>query len=429
MEDKMSKKEIEEMKKNIKKSKAKIDKFLNQKNLLNMLVRLVQAQGVIGEELPIMTEILICSGKLVVNKKDFSGNVHVEDRSNVGKDHVTKSVKKVIFPGDWIEFDSPTPTAIAYSQRIVKKKNEKGGEYYGKEGTPIFRRNIVYIKDASQSFLDGADFKAILEGNVNTVKTINLRAVPIQYEKPIIIVTTAETVTGNEQLGRLPSLSLNASEEQTDKIKIHQLEKRCKTDIGEKKNIDLLLLAKQSLQQLKEIHVNLDNVANYIKDKEPKCNAVIMRRLYPRLLDYIMFSTALHQFQRETIPNDSEIPMKKATNQDVDYGLEIFNNMYRTALVDISLLNARQRRQLEYFKNHPSQPFTITEIMTWDISASSRATTIKDMIAIMKVDKGLQIDELKRTPSYHYEMVVVVKTPSKDSGDVLDGEFEVDFKL
>lgn len=393
------------------------DDLLKKPDLMNIIMLVVQKSGIVGEEKPIKCLVLICCGKLVLNKKTTSSNIHPEDMTGAGKDAVVEHVMLLLFPKDWIKYNSPTPKAISYGQRKIGEdtgqKDANGNKIlkYHTVDKPITSQNIVYIKDASDETLNDDDIKMLLEeAEVDCAKTINQLSIHLKWYKPVVIITTADTVTKNQIIRRLPSLPLNTTKEQTKKINEYQLNEAC-FDVDKDKLEDLQFIP-DALEKLEPIYVSLEKVKDLIEQKKPKCEDVIMRTLFPRLLDYIKFSTALHQKQREKKEGHA---VYYANEQDVDNGLDIFNYIYKDKLIDVSLLNKRQRNILMRLKEEVndksiavpeckiSAGIDITGIMKWKESeGASRPTLIHDMDEIMKVDANVQMVE-GRCPTYYYQ--------------------------
>jgi hypothetical protein len=406
--------------------KEKITDFLKDSNLMENIIRAVHETGIVGEDLPIKTIILTCCGKLVENKKTISTNLHLEDQSSTGKDHLVGRVKEVVFYNDWSVYNSPSPTAISYGQQKIKTKLQKQDGQ--KEpviemitvDNEITKNSIIYIKDGSNEMINGDDFKLLLEeSNVNLRKTVKGEQIHLEWEKPIVIVTTADTNTENQLLRRLPSLHLNGSIDQTMAIIKYQLESDCDI-IGkkEKRNEELIQTAKLSFYELKNIYVDLKNVKNMIEAKFPKNQDVIMRSLIPRLLDYIKFSTALHQYQRKELREGTYL----ADEKDVDIGYEVFNNMYKTEFADVSLLNSRQMKIRKKLIDNPDKSFTALEMISWkEIDGVSYSQVQqKDLPRIMQADPNIVVNSEKMPYRYSYISPITIK---KDFDKELDSLF------
>jgi hypothetical protein len=355
--------------------------LLKDPNLLDNIVKAVQRTGVIGEDIPIKAITLVCVGKLTLNRNQTSCNLHPEDTSGIGKDYLVEHVGTVAFHKDWHRYDTPTPTAITYGQRKVKLGKDKNGVVnWGTESKKITEDSIIHIKDASDDFLNGDDFKLLLEDDIDTTKTIKNKAEHISFPKPVVIVTTADTTTDYQILRRVPSLPFDGTNVQTQKIIDSQWDNRC--DLIDKPVIDLKEI-KEVFYELEKVIVDLRNVKEYAKSKIPKSHEIIMRTLNPRFMDYICFSATLYQFQRVHVADKVIL----ATEQDVDNGIEIFNYMYKTELTDVDLLNSRQRKIYERMKANPGETYTVADIRIWKESEGIKDTQMyDDLRAIQRAD-------------------------------------------
>ena len=392
--------------------KEKVLDFLRDPNLLDNIVKAVHETGIIGEDIPIKTILLIICGKLVMNKKTYSTNIHVEDESSTGKDFLVEHVKQIVFNKDWNEYNSPSSTAISYGQRLTKlKKQDIQGQTiieYGTVDKEITENSIIYIKDGSNDLINGDDCKLLLgEETVNLRKTVKGEQISLKWKKPVVIITTADTSTDNQILRRLPSLNLNSSIEQTKAIIDYQIDSDC--DIiakKEKRDEELIKVAQLSFYSLTKINVDLKNVREAIEERLPKNQDVIMRSLIPRLLDYIKFSTALHQYQREALRDGTYL----ATDKDAEIGYEIFENLYKTEFADISLLNRRQKKIRERMRENPGKIYTVCDILNWKEAEGVSYSHMqqKDLPRIMQADPSIKLDTSVRPFQYGYKPTVKI---------------------
>jgi len=384
-------------------SEEDVDKFLKDPEILDNTIKVIQATGVIGEEMPIKITTLTCTGKLVKKKKTTSANAHIESQTGAGKDHFVEAVSEIVFSDDWIKYNSPSPTAISYGQRIELVQT-------GKEldGTPIIKQitadekitedSIIYIEDASEQFLNSSDSKMLLdEPNVNTIRTVKGAQIKLQWKKPVVIITTADTVTENQLIRRLPSIPLNLSKEHTKAITDFQLDDNCNIDADDSEKEYEKLVAKEAYKKLKKVYVDLRNVKELIGEKKPNYSEVIMRTVFPRLLDYIKFSTTLHQYQRKKLGEKDGFPILLATKQDVDVGFEVFNYIYSLKIKEktiIHYLNDRQKSIYKKLIDNPGEYYTYSEMQTWKESQGVSSPTIrKDIEQIRKHDTDIRIKD------------------------------------
>jgi len=213
------------------KFKEKAMALLTDTNLINRLVKVVQDNGnIVGEKMPIETIIVICAGTRVKNRATTSTNMALDTSSGAGKDYIIDGVRSTLFRKQWQKYSNPTPTAIIYGQVRHSRKVKEGDEYVYKEFTerdPITSDTLLYIKDASQKWLDHDDNKLLMEDDeINITKKIQKGGVKnIRFPKPTIFISTAETSFKNQIIRRLPNITLDESESQTEEIiKIQQIE-------------------------------------------------------------------------------------------------------------------------------------------------------------------------------------------------------------
>lgn len=377
-------------------------------NLLNLIVKAVQSTGVVGESMSIAIETVIICGKLVINKRGYSTNIHPEDESGAGKDFVTAHVKDVVFKDDWIPFDAPSPTTITRGQRKILKSDKEGNETWTTEDHTITQDSIIYIRDASESFLNSQDCKMLLEGDVDISRTDpgTGRTTRFQWKKPVVIITTADTTTDHQIIRRLPSLRMDSSKKQTNQIMESYLDTSC--NIINRKTIDIQKII-DGFYSLKKVYVELKEVKDYIIEKGPKCNSIFMRSLYPRFIDYIKFHCALHQKQRKFVMNSIIL----AEKEDVDAGRKIFEYIYADVFGEISTLNSRQRKIRDIIRADSANDVyhTVNELNLLPISAGvSIQQTYEDLKQIMIADRRVKItDEWPRTYQYIDPDLVTIK--------------------
>lgn len=376
-------------------------KFLKDKNLLDNVISIIQIGGVVGEPQPIKVVVLTICGKLVINKTTTSTNANIETKSGAGKDNLIDRIRDVCFYLDWNKYSNPSPTSISYGQRTEPQitGKDKNGDPIVIEKTvdkKITEDTIIYVKDGSQRFIDGDDFKMLCEEeDVNMPKTVDGRQIILKWKKPIVIITTADTTQSNQLLRRLPSIALDITPEQTIKINEFQLIRDC--NIIENKDDEKLLeqenIAREAFNHLRKIKVDLKDVKDEILNKKPKFNKVEMRTLFPRLLDFIKFSTALHQHQREQIGIDGKYPVYLATIEDVEIGFEVFKYIYKSIYYEISLLNERQKAIHKKLRENPGEFYTYSEIQSWNESEGVSQPTIReDIVRIIKEDKEINFE-------------------------------------
>jgi len=411
--------------------------ILEEKNLLDRIVKAVQSKGITGEEQPIKTLTLICVGKKTKNKEPYSTTAHVEDESSIGKDYLVKKLGKIVFWKDWIFFDSPSKTAVTYSQRKKEIKDEQTKEEkWIPEGIPITEQSIVYISDATDEFLNSEDCKMLTGGDVNTQRTIDGHSVLMSWEKAVVIITSAQTSKGEQMVTRAISIKLDETEKQTEEIKDFNLERKCGVNF---KNEDGMIVehpelvdeVKRCFYDLEEVYVDLQQVQDLIKEKIPKSRNVKMRRLSSRLYDLISFSATLHQCNRNCIgfksERDENFKVIEANEQDVDIGFAAFNASYKTDISDLTFLNKRQTKILKRLKKESPKQYSIAIIQTWSEAEGVSYNTLSytDLPRIMQENPDVQIDEEKRPKTYYYAGRLEPK-PATEKSTIIPEEFDID---
>ena len=125
-------------------------------------------------------------------------------------------------------------------------------------------------------------------------------------------------------------------------------------------------------------------------------------------MDYIKFSTGIHQYQRKHLgiikhSNEKEYAVIEATKQDVDIGYTIFNYIYQTEFADISFLNKRQRRIRERLKSSPDERFSASIINIWEESEGvTRQQTYRDLVTIARADQHIKYDETTYPKGFYF---------------------------
>jgi len=378
--------------------KEMIGEFLNDPNLLDNIVKLIQTRGVIGERLPIMCLILTCCGRLVGNKETISTNAHFSGSSSIGKDNMINAVRRVVFNKDWVKYTVPTPTAIVYGQKKVNKK-ENGETVFESKDKPLNGDVILYIKDANQNWLNHDDNKLLLEDKHPVFNvTIKQSSVKIEFSKPIIIISTADTADPEQLLRRLPNIQLDSSEELTRKVVDKAIDN---FDFDSEKNADnaidkKIVIAQNAFYELKKVKVKAKRLTDKIKESFPSSrDDTRMRTQVNRFIDLIKFSAALHQRQRER-----EGTVLLANEEDVRIAKEMFTYIYGDE-ADLSYLNQRQKDIRKKMMGESFRSFTVKKINQWKESGGvSQKTTYDDIKQLLRADKS--IIEIEDKPSRYY---------------------------
>lgn len=256
--------------------------YLISPYLLKNLIKESQTR-VAGEEATIENLHVWFAGRLVKNPQQLASyNLLVNSESGAGKDHVTKAVLKDYPSSCRVERTKITPEVLTYWHNA---RTEPNWTWNGK---------IFYLEDVTTSILNSPVFKVMASGGSKaTIVNKQLQAEDIEVRgKPVMVVTTA-TATPNKELGRrFPITSLDETHDQTKAIIERQAKSAADGIIPEPDN--LICEAISLLHRVRVKVVIAELIVPYFPYKH-----IGIRTHFPRFIDLIKASAALHQFQRE----------------------------------------------------------------------------------------------------------------------------------
>jgi len=299
---------------------------------------------VVGEKEAIITMFICASGRLVKNANPASYNLLINSESGAGKDWVTTKTLEVIPSRDWIKRTRISPTAFTYW------KNKKFDPEWTWDG------KIFYGEDLSNSVINSDVFKVMCSSGSCATIVIKQRAVDIEVVgKPVIFVTTAQGIPTIELMRRFNILNLTESDKQTSAIINHQAKKLMNADklfSAEEEKIDSsLVMAQTRLMPVKVSIPFAEKVAKLFP-----VDSIMIRTLFPRFLDYIKASCALHQYSRKRNENNYLIA------EPVDYENAVL--AFKTLLFKNSLLplTRDQKEIVDLLSNGDNRRYTVAEI-------------------------------------------------------------------
>jgi len=283
---------------------------------------------IVGEE-PVRKVVLLCAmGSKVINAKMTSYNLLINSAPGAGKDHTADNVLKSLPKGMVEKQTRISPTVFNYW-----KSRSPNWSWDGK---------VVYLEDISNSVLNSEVFKVMCSSGSKAVIVINQVAVELEVKgKPVIIVTSASASPSAEMVRRFLVVSCDETEKQTRDIM-----DRC---------VDLAITGKTSteinnyhnaLQFLNRVNVKLPDKIKLAVNHFPS-KSLHMRTHFPRFLDLIKASCAVHQFQREKECDDTFI----AQGEDFDIAREII--LSTTTNSNMIPLTKDQRNVLDILKELP----------------------------------------------------------------------------
>jgi hypothetical protein len=276
---------------------AEIFAFLSHPEFFNILCEQEIAKKVEGEQEAIKTIGLVAfGGRLVQNCEATSTNLLVNSTSGAGKDWVCKNTLSILPNDSYIKRTRISPTVFTYWHN---PKFEPDWTWAGK---------VFYLEDISAAVLNSDVFKVMASGGSFATVVINQYACDIEIRgKPVMITTTAAATPNPELIRRFPIVSLNESADQTKAI----IKKQARF-AAQGKTFDYNSKVKEALCYLRQVSVKVPFAEN-LTDLIPS-NHIIMRTNFTRFMDYLKFSCALFQFQRQ---QDDE-GFFLATGQDYD---------------------------------------------------------------------------------------------------------------
>jgi len=258
-------------------------------------------KSVVGEYGTRMTLLLIAlGGKLTINAEPTSKNLMVNDESGAGKDYITRQVLKLLPSEDVVVRKRITQKVFCYWHNA---KFEPDWSWDGK---------VFYGEDVSNSILNSNVFKVFSssEGESRSTVVINQAVFDIITRgKPVMILTIASAFPKHELLRRYPSCTLNTTEKQTKLI----LQRKAKFhEKGIRPSYDPNLI--KAISRLKRVKVRVPFASKLVNILSTK--HLTIRTSFDRFVDYIKFSTSIHQYQRKV---DTEGYIL-ATPQDYEIG-------------------------------------------------------------------------------------------------------------
>lgn len=295
---------------------------------------------VVGEE-ETREVITLCvhGGRLVQNSQIASFNLCINDDAGTGKDYVTGATLNTLPKQYYIKKTRISQNVLNYWHN---SEDEPQWTWDGK---------VLYLEDISESILNHDVFKVMCSGGSNATIIKDQKVIDLEVKgKPVMVITTATATPSPELVRRFVILNLDSSKSQTKEIMKRHSKFRKEGIVLE---YDQKLI--ESLQLLNRVKVKIP-FADLIDEHFPE-NNIIMRTNYPRFLDFISASTALHQFQRE-----EKEGFFLAEGQDYNIArrcfIKLFSNKYMIPLTN------NQRKILKIFGNNINLNATCPELTT-----------------------------------------------------------------
>jgi len=313
----------------LKDEKQRIKK-LQDPLLLFDIVKEIQKDGLIGEE----STLLVLINKIML------------DETGGGKDFIVSKTCNVLVPSNrYFHLTNISDKVFDYWQPIEYWETDENGKKH-----PVFcswNTFVIHLEDPDKETINGQSFKVMSSGGTNVVKIIEHRVKHIKIDgKPVIIVTSLNTLVNNEGLRRWDTQRIDTSIEQTDKINLYKL-KQVSNKIKNTPNWILREALHTNLQR-KNVIIPF---ADALYDLLP--NNLLTRTQTDKLLDYIKSSAVLYQYQREKHDNNTII----ANGFDFLYGYYVFITLNSQGIP----LN-RSEEELVKVLQKESKPIPIKEL-------------------------------------------------------------------
>lgn len=270
----------------------KIPSYLLEKDLLEIIN--AEFDKFIVDEVETRKALFICGCGSFVKNLSSTFNLMISGESSAGKSWIAKNVLK-IFPENVFSKETYrtkiSPNALTYWHN---SETEPDWDWNGK---------ILYLEDIGNNILNCDVFKIMIsEGSTATIvgkKKGKNSELPATFDieingKPITFITTAIGTPIEEIKNRFLLIDLDESAEQTEKIMRKQTQEAIS---GKKEEYNEGL--KEALTHLKRVEVLIPNWVEKLINYIPRKEILRWRREFPRFIELIKCSTALHQYQRE----------------------------------------------------------------------------------------------------------------------------------
>jgi len=300
-------------------------KILQNPDLVNILLR-EWCKRSVGNIDGKKSLVLVLTQRVVVNKDPASSNAILSGLSGVGKDFEARTGLELCVPaGMWEHYNRISPTALNY---LHNSKDEPNFSW---------DYRVLFLEDVSSAVFNADTLKTIMSGGSHVVITIRGKAHRLKVNgKPVIITTFASVTPSHENLRRTNIIPMDASSEQTQRIKFFQA--RCEEN-GESQKYDPIVRSAMCCLKPHTVRVPF---AEKIASVFP--NDLIVRSSLKRFYDYVKASCVLHQFQREKDDKGSLI----ANGDDYALAREAFLHCLAGR---ITPLTHNQRHLLEEIEN------------------------------------------------------------------------------
>ena len=277
--------------------------FLKQPDLLDRIVKDLEAMGYVGEDANKRIGYLIT----ISRKLDSPLSGVIISRAAAGKSRLMEVLAALVPPEDLVSFTRITPQALYYAaNRSLKNKLLVSGEDEGLMGSDYALRELI----SSKKIRLAAPLKDATTGKMTTVE--------YEVEGPIALMfSTTQPAIHYENATRCFALTLDESAEQTERVMRFQ--------IG-RKSLDGFMRSLEG-RELRRLHRNAQRLLRPLIVLNPFAEAIKFsaqriesRREHEKYLSLVEAVALLHQHQREIkrLPhNGRELDYIEVTREDL----------------------------------------------------------------------------------------------------------------
>jgi hypothetical protein len=307
---------------------AEAREFLKRPDLLDAVVKDLEAVGYVGEEVSKKIGYLIT----VSRKLDSPLCGVVISRAGAGKSRLLEVLAELAPPEDVVSFTRITPQALYYADnRSLKHKLMISGEDEGLLGSDYALRELISAKKIS------------LAAPVKDTTTGKMRTVEYEVEGPIsLLFSTTKTAIHYENATRCFTLSLDESGDQTEQIHVAQ---RLGRTLGG-------LMGSTGTGEIKRKHRNAQRLLESLAVVNPFAPELSfptypleMRREHDKYLSLIEAIALLYQHQRprkKCVVNGQEVAYIEVAVEDIEEANRLMTEILGTRADEL----ARPSREL-----------------------------------------------------------------------------------
>lgn len=375
-------------------------KLLEDKKLFDKIT-IEEMDKKIVREVPTRRTIFLCAqGRLVKNAQIASYNLLVNDEAGAGKDYVTSKALQLIPKEQYIKKTRISPTVFTYWHNSF---HEPEWTWDGK---------VFYTEDISESVLNSEVFKVMCSSGSEATVVMNQKAIDIDVNgKPVMIITTANSIPNAELTRRFEMVNLDETIDQTKEI----MKRHCEYAVMGKSQ-DYNEDYSKAMSFLHRVNVKIP-YAERLYLIFPAEN-IMMRTKFPRFLDFIKASAAFHQYQRKWENKDTIIAQKEDYDLACEVMKKLISNKYLVSLTK------KQKRILDLFikegENYKVNAMKIREALHNFVSLPAMQTNLSILTSYGLLDSEIEERERGRD----VEVYSLNKNVKNGAGEVDFPEFE-----